>query len=40
MVRTSFKTGPDTHLVVVRVAHGDGLVRGKLWVDDISLVEK
>jgi tetratricopeptide (TPR) repeat protein len=40
VTRTSFKTGTETQLAVVRPAHGNGLIRGKLWVDDVSLVEK
>ena len=40
VARASFKTGTETQLAVVRLAHGNGLIRGKLWVDDVSLVEK
>jgi hypothetical protein len=40
VVKVSFKTGTETQLAVVRLAHGSGLIRGKLWVDDVSLVEK
>jgi tetratricopeptide (TPR) repeat protein len=40
VVKVSFKTGSETQLAVVRLTHGSGLIRGKLWVDDVSLVEK
>lgn len=40
VARASFKTGTETQLAVVRLAHGSGLIRGKLWVDEVSLVEK
>jgi tetratricopeptide (TPR) repeat protein len=37
-----FQTGPDTHLVLLRIVRQPGvpLIRGKLWIDDLRLVEK
>ncbi len=37
-----FRTGADTSLVIVKVTRvpGDPLIKGKFWVDDISLVER
>jgi len=38
-VETTFKTGPDTELVVLRFphAHGPLWIDGQFWVDDVSL---
>ena len=35
-----FVTGPDTHLVMLRVVRvpGDRLIKGTLWLDDVELV--
>ena len=37
-----FQTGPNTNLVLLRIVRQPGvpLIRGKLWVDDLRLVEK
>jgi tetratricopeptide (TPR) repeat protein len=37
-----FQTGPNTNLVLLRIVRqpGAALIRGKLWVDDLRLVEK
>ena len=37
-----FQTGPSTNLVLLRIVRQPGvpLIRGKLWIDDLRLVEK
>jgi tetratricopeptide (TPR) repeat protein len=37
-----FQTGPNTNLVTLRIARDPAgpLIRGKLWIDDLKLVEK
>ena len=37
-----FQTGPTTNLVLLRIVRQPGapLIRGKLWIDDLRLVEK
>jgi tetratricopeptide (TPR) repeat protein len=37
-----FQTGPNTNLVLLRIVRQPGtpLIRGKLWIDDLRLVEK
>src|SRR5579864_3303073 len=37
-----FQTGPETSLLVVKVARvpGDPLIKGKFWIDDISLAQR
>jgi len=37
-----FQTGPNTNLVLVKIARQppNPLIRGKLWIDDLRLVEK
>ena len=37
-----FQTGPDTHLLLLKIARQPAapLIRGKLWIDDLQLVEK
>jgi hypothetical protein len=37
-----FQTGPNTNLVLLRIVRqpGAALIRGKLWIDDLRLVEK
>jgi tetratricopeptide (TPR) repeat protein len=37
-----FQTGPTTNLVMLRIVRQPGapLIRGKLWIDDLRLVEK
>ena len=37
-----FQTGPNTNLVLLRIVRQPGapLIRGKIWIDDIRLVEK
>jgi len=39
-VNSTFTTGPDTHLVVLRIARVPEAspIRGKLWIDDLKLV--
>lgn len=39
-VNGSFTTGPDTHLIVLRIARvpADRPIRGKLWIDGLKLV--
>jgi tetratricopeptide (TPR) repeat protein len=39
-VNGSFTTGPETHLIVLRVARvpANRPIRGKLWIDDLKLV--
>jgi hypothetical protein len=41
-VTAGFKTGPDTDLLLLRVVREPArpLIRGKLWIDDVRLVEK
>ena len=36
-----FQTGPNTNLVLLKIVrHPPGpLIRGKLWIDDVRLVE-
>ena len=38
-VETTFQTGPDTEVVVIRLSRDPAttVIKGKLWVDDISL---
>lgn len=38
----NFRTGPDTSLLIVKVTRvpGDPLIKGKFWVDDMSLVQR
>ncbi len=40
--RARFQTGPNTNLVLLRIVRQPGapLIRGKLWIDDLRLVEK
>jgi tetratricopeptide (TPR) repeat protein len=40
--RVRFQTGPNTNLVLLRIVRQPGtpLIRGKLWIDDLRLVEK
>jgi hypothetical protein len=43
--RIDFDTGPDTHLVVVRVARPaskklDNRIKGEVWLDQVSLVRR
>jgi tetratricopeptide (TPR) repeat protein len=40
--RARFQTGPNTNLVLLKIVRQPGapLIRGKLWIDDIRLVEK
>jgi tetratricopeptide (TPR) repeat protein len=37
-----FETGPDTHLLLLKIVRQPAapLIRGKLWIDDLRLVEK
>ena len=37
-----FQTGPNTNLVLLKIVRqpADPLIRGKLWIDDLRLVEK
>jgi tetratricopeptide (TPR) repeat protein len=37
-----FQTGPDTHLLLLKIVRQPAapLIRGKLWIDDLRLVEK
>jgi hypothetical protein len=37
-----FQTGPNTNLVLLKIVRQPGvpLIRGKLWIDDLRLVEK
>ena len=37
-----FKTGPETSMLLVKVARvpGDSLIKGTFWIDDISLVQR
>jgi tetratricopeptide (TPR) repeat protein len=37
-----FQTGPNTNLVLLRIVRQPGvpLIRGKLWIDDLKLVER
>ena len=39
-INGSFTTGPDTHLIVLRIARvpADRPIRGKLWIDSLKLV--
>jgi tetratricopeptide (TPR) repeat protein len=39
-VSASFTTGPETHLIVLRIARvpADRPIRGKLWIDSLKLV--
>ncbi|HUK47579.1 MAG TPA: hypothetical protein VLW06_08310 [Terriglobales bacterium] len=39
-VNSTFTTGPDTHLIVLRIARVPGAspIRGELWIDDLKLV--
>src|SRR5581483_2582049 len=39
-VHGTFTTGPDTRLIVLRIARGPAgsPIRGKLWIDDLKLV--
>jgi hypothetical protein len=40
--KARFQTGPDTHLLLLKIARQPAapLIRGKLWIDDLQLVEK
>jgi tetratricopeptide (TPR) repeat protein len=40
--RTQFQTDPNTNLVLLKIVRqpGSPLIRGKLWIDDLRLVEK
>ena len=40
--QAQFKTGPDTHLVMLRITRSPPgpLIRGRMWIDDIELVQK
>jgi tetratricopeptide (TPR) repeat protein len=39
--QAQFRTGPDTTLVLLRIIQQPpALIRGKLWIDDLKLVEK
>jgi hypothetical protein len=40
--QAQFRTGPGTELLLVTVARqpGSPLIRGKMWIDDLELVEK
>jgi hypothetical protein len=40
--RANFRTGAETSLLVVRVARapGDPLIKGKFWIDDVSLTQR
>jgi len=40
--RARFQTGTNTNLVLLRIVRQPGvpLIRGKLWIDDLKLVEK
>jgi tetratricopeptide (TPR) repeat protein len=42
MERAQFRTGPDTNLLVLRITRQPAgpLIKGKLWIDDLKLVEK
>jgi len=37
-----FQTGPESSLVIVKVTRvpGDPLIKGKFWIDDVSLVQR
>ena len=37
-----FQTGPNTNLLLLRIVRQPAapLIRGKLWIDDLTLVEK
>jgi hypothetical protein len=39
---TQFQTGQNTNLVLLKIVRQPGvpLIRGKLWIDDLKLVEK
>jgi hypothetical protein len=38
-VETTFETGPDTEVVVIRLSRDPAttVIKGKFWVDDISI---
>jgi len=40
--QAQFRTGPNTKLVLLRIVRQppDALIRGKLWIDELKLVEK
>jgi Flp pilus assembly protein TadD len=42
LVRAQFQTGPNTNLLLVKIIRRPAgpLIRGKLWIDDLKLVEK
>lgn len=39
---TDFRTGPNTDLLLLTISRqpADPLIRGKLWIDDVKLIEK
>jgi tetratricopeptide (TPR) repeat protein len=41
-MQVSFKTGPDTRLAALKIVRipGQTRIKGKLWIDDLSLVQK
>ena len=39
-VEQRFQTGSDTHLLKVEVSREPTLIRGRVWVDEVSLVQK
>jgi hypothetical protein len=40
--KARFQTGPNTNLVLLKIVRqpANPLIRGKLWIDDLRLVEK
>ena len=37
-----FRTGPETALLIIKVTRvlGNPLIKGKFWLDDVSLVQR
>ncbi len=42
LVTAGFKTRPDTHLLLLKIARDPArpLIKGRLWIDDVTLVER